>query len=108
MTPLEQRVAKALHDKSAAISALFGGFPIPPFKDDNGFYRDMARAAIEAHKAALEDAGLVIVPREPTRAMIQASEDGDNENERQVLAGETERAWYSEDDYKAMIAEALK
>lgn len=30
----------------------------------------MARAAIRAHEAALTDAGLVIVPREPTKEMI--------------------------------------
>ncbi len=29
----------------------------------------LARAAIKAHEAALADAGLVIVPREPTEAM---------------------------------------
>lgn len=34
--------------------------------------RDYARAAISAHKAALADAGLVIVPREPTEAMLRA------------------------------------
>ena len=30
----------------------------------------IVRAAIEAHKAALEEAGMVIVPREPTEAML--------------------------------------
>ena len=34
-----------------------------PFQVD---YDDMARAAIEAHKKALADAGLVIVPRKAT------------------------------------------
>ncbi len=34
-----------------------------------GMYRDVARAAIEAHEAALAAAGLVIVPKEPTKRM---------------------------------------
>lgn len=32
----------------------------------------LARAAIAAHEAALSDAGLVIVPREPTKEMLEA------------------------------------
>ncbi len=33
---------------------------------------DEAKAAIEAHEKALEQQGLVIVPREPTQAMVKA------------------------------------
>lgn len=36
-------------------------------------WRESARAAIAAHIAALAAAGYVIVPREPTEAMIEAS-----------------------------------
>ena len=35
-------------------------------------YREDAKAAIEAHEKALEAEGLVIVPREPTEAMVHA------------------------------------
>lgn len=38
-------------------------------------YGDLAAAAIEAHVAALAADGLVIVPREPTEAMLTAGED---------------------------------
>ncbi len=37
-------------------------------------WKPEARAAIAAHEAALKDAGLVIVPREPTEAMQEAAE----------------------------------
>ena len=43
--------------------------------NDAGFSSDPvapARAAIAAHVTALDDAGLMIVPREPTEAMLDA------------------------------------
>ena len=64
-----------------------------PFQSD---YDGMATAAISAYKAALEDAGLVIVPREPTEAMVRIG-----------IA-----VWYEEKPigyiYRAMVAEATK
>ena len=36
-------------------------------------YRRDARAAIEAHKAALAEAGYVIVPQEPTGKMLDSA-----------------------------------
>lgn len=40
--------------------------------DGSAFVDDIAQAAIAAHKAALADAGIVLVPREPTGQMIDA------------------------------------
>lgn len=60
-------------------------------------------AAIEAHKAALDQAGYVIVPREPTEAMIAAGDA--------VLdAGPSGSEWYvpSEKPWRAMICAAPK
>ena len=39
-------------------------------------YRQQAKAAIAAHEKALEEQGLVIVPREPTDAMLNAARHG--------------------------------
>ena len=39
---------------------------------DGGDSEELAKAAIEAHEKALEAQGLVIVPREPNEAMIEA------------------------------------
>lgn len=48
---------------------------------------DVARAAIAAHKAALAEAGMVIVPREPTPEMIAAGEAADWVGEVEGRAG---------------------
>ena len=67
-----------------------------------------ARAAIEAHKAALEDAGLVIVPRKPTGEMVvagaktMAAAMPDGEAQTAVIYGQPK------DVFNAMIAEATK
>ncbi len=74
-------------------------------------YQPAARAAIEAYKAALADAGMVIVPEEPTEAMLDSGG-----RERSPLAprmdgpnipGQTFR-YKAGDIWKAMIAEARK
>ncbi len=44
----------------------------PPCADDGCDCISDARTAIAAHEAALAEAGYVIVPREPTEAMIEA------------------------------------
>lgn len=51
-------------------------------------YRDYARAAIEAHTAALSAAGMVIVPREPTDEMRLAAQD---EYENVIVTNRHER-----------------
>ncbi len=58
----------------------------------NGYYwPDMARAVIKAHLTALQEAGFVVVPREPTEAMVAAAEaTGDH--------------WYFDESWAAMIA----
>ena len=61
------------------------------------WWEDEARTAIEAHKAALADAGLVIVPREPTKAMINMVSDELHKN--------TYTACWT---WKMMIDEALE
>jgi hypothetical protein len=81
-------------------------------------YEVLARAAIEAHKKALENAGFVIVPREPTEAMMKAAEN--HPVTKKVNAMVTlafihgmKSDWPEEDPplkswYRTMIAEALK
>ncbi len=71
--PKVEAVARALYDRVVAVNARHDGLPPPPYEHDKaGFYLEIARAAINAHETALADAGLVIVPREPTEAMITA------------------------------------
>ena len=43
------------------------------YAEQVGYWRRLSRAAIAAHKAALKEAGMVIVPKEPTRKMIDAA-----------------------------------
>lgn len=63
-----------------------------------------ARAAIEAHEAALAAAGLVIVPREPTEAMCEAEE-----TKRWVRhCANHENGGWAYAIYRAMIAAAPK
>ena len=57
-------------------------------------YETDATAAIAAHIAALNEAGFVIVPREPTKEMLAAFVDGDDPA-------------YAE-DWRTMIAAALE
>lgn len=89
MTPLEC-VARAIDPFGCNWGNNFG----------HGFFKrkaiKMASSAIEAHKAALEDAGLVIVPRKPTDAMCR------------VAAGSADDFGHNGDMWRAMIAEALK
>lgn len=56
-------------DIQAGVGTIFGLGSAP---GREAFIEMLARAAIEAHEAALAAAGLVIVPREPTEAMIAA------------------------------------
>lgn len=52
-------------------AGIYEDAPPPPSRHKTA-PAQIARAAIEAHEAALEAAGLVIVPREPTDEMIWA------------------------------------
>ena len=64
----QERVARAL--------AEIIGTPAPwdeLNREARSVWRSYAAAAIAAHKAALADEGLVIVPREPTEAMLNAA-----------------------------------
>ncbi len=45
------------------------------------YYLRLSVAAITAHLAALEAAGWVVVPREPTKVMLAAAAHEDDENE---------------------------
>ena len=64
----EERVARAINCE-ATEQCLFVDEPY----DRQGRLLLVADAAIEEHLAALADAGLVIVPREPTNAMVQGA-----------------------------------
>lgn len=63
-------VAQAIFD--AVPYAGSPGRPIP--EKVKPYYNEMAVAAITAHKAALAEAGYVIVPMEPTTEMVAAAE----------------------------------
>lgn len=59
---------------------------------------DQARAAIEAHESALRDAGFVIVPREPTEAMVSAGNGVDGAPSFSDARGEppdAEHIWHA-------------
>ena len=62
---------------------------------------EIANAAIDAYEAALESAGLVLVPRDPTEAMLEA---GDKVLWHDVDLQLTHEVW--ERVYRAMIAAA--
>jgi len=60
-----EAVAKVLHDR-------FGMLPWASGTDSTReYHRDKAKAAIAAYKAHLEAEGMVVVPREPTRGMLE-------------------------------------
>ena len=89
----QERVARAIaelrgHKPDESLSK-FGTDATPAWI----FYTPDAEAAITAHLAALADAGMVVVPREPTEAMQHAG--------RQSLRV---NGFYG--TYKAMIAAA--
>lgn len=67
MDPIEEAVAQTLarelHGRSSS--------------DDPIDLKDVARAAITAHVAALEAAGYAVVPREPTEAILVAAGFGE-------------------------------
>ncbi len=69
----EEEVARAIEGSRFAQlrPARYGGVASP--------YEDMARAAISAHLAALEAAGYVVAPRDPTEAMRAAAFEIENE-----------------------------
>ncbi|MDP3938243.1 MAG: hypothetical protein Q8R92_08915 [Deltaproteobacteria bacterium] len=61
-------MTRVLHDRHRALVKIFGedsAAEPEPRRD-----LELAVAAIEAYEAALKDAGLVIVPREPTEGMF--------------------------------------
>lgn len=103
-----ERVAKAIYERSltgTVAMVMWEGFPAE--------YRDMfyaqARAAIEVHEAALVDAGLVIVPREPTKEMWKAAPKLSEWNHNFVPPRlEPTFAVTVGSVYRAMIAAALK
>ncbi len=61
---IREAVARALRDQCLANGVIIG------------FAEDFTDAALAAHTRALADAGLVIVPREPTERMHQAGTNG--------------------------------
>src|SRR6185437_11678244 len=75
---LDEKIARAMadswHDQIARWYA-GAGLPEPrrpPWDSEAHVWATIAAAARAAHEAALKDAGLVIVPREPTEAMQKA------------------------------------
>ncbi len=66
---------------------------------DRLMYRDWAKAAIKAHEKALEEQGLVIVPREPTEAMALNALNKD-----ECLPNANDSTSYYKDVWQAMLA----
>lgn len=65
MTDTQEKVARAISRKRA--DCIAQGI----YADSQLGHEFLAKAAIEAHEQALEEQGLVIVPREPTNRMIE-------------------------------------
>ena len=82
--------------KVESVARALAGASTAGVKDPATVLRIYARAAIEAHETALADAGLVIVPREPTEAMLRASRSVDYEEKSRS------------NSYRAMIRAALE
>ena len=72
MTEKLSEVARAIRKKCAEIEHRPEYAPEAMVPDMMLYADEYATAAIEAHEKALEAEGLVIVPREPTDAMIEA------------------------------------
>lgn len=72
MSEIVERVAKAMFRSLDADPRFVGRADLSPEHPGWAEYIHQAAAAIEAHKAALAEAGFVIVPQEPTDAMIDA------------------------------------
>ncbi len=72
-----------------------------PYLDDSVHPKEAARTTIATYEAWLIDNGLVIVPREPTEAMLIATFDPDSPP-GQAWRSTPSKAW------RAMIDEALK
>ena len=68
---------------------------------------DTARAAIAAHEAALQESGLVIVPRDPTEEMLAAADDYAGRAENSEQQGTMDDRWFRE-CWQAMIDKALE
>lgn len=70
-----KRVARAIALNESGVTARGNcelNWPRDWSSSEQTVFRNQAQLAIEAHKAALADAGLVIVPREPTNKMREA------------------------------------
>ena len=107
MTDMLSVVARAIH------FTLFPHLPERMFDTDARHRQhlcDTAKAAIEAHETALEAEGLVIVPREPSRAMMVAGIDAAPMGRVKYDDGGALGKWVSYDTdqcaeiYKAMLA----
>ncbi len=106
MNEMVERVARALLEgREKRLAFKIDSKParwedVPHWHND---LKDDARDAIAAHEAALIEAGFVIVPREPTKAMlIAAMRPGDG-----LLPGREKQHEINADTWRAMIDSAL-
>jgi hypothetical protein len=82
-------VAKAMWDRTELSVPIENRRPVcPPIHQ--ALMREMAEAAIEAHKAHLSASGCVIVPREPTEAMMDAGMTAGYDSSHPILP-----TWYA-------------
>jgi len=111
-TDMVSKVAGAIC-KAADFRPICSMCPPPPGRPNDGClgsrYKREAKAAIAAHEAALEEQGLVIVPREPTEAMAAAWCKLSLERIRRAVESDKPRPGVgmiegAKESYKAMLA----
>ena len=105
MTDKLSEVARAIRKKCAEIEHRPEYAPEAMVPDMMWFADEYATAAIEAHEKALEAEGLVIVPREPTGAMVKRGMDKQFSSLLDTAESDNEVA---SDTWKAMVDAALE